>query len=82
MSNIRKRFEALLPDRRKSLATVNSDRGDGTASVTSPAGNSYVVNTAGVSVSRRTPSLDRRHDDPCKHICLAHALHALLYAMR
>lgn len=51
MSNIRKRFEALLPDRRKSLATVNSDRGDGTASVTSPAGNSYVVNTAGVSVS-------------------------------
>lgn len=51
MSNIRKRFESLLPDRKRSLATVVSDNGNGTARVTSSAGSDYTVNTAGVTVA-------------------------------
>jgi len=49
--NIRQRFDGLIPGRKKSLATVVADRGDGTATVTSAAGSDYVVMTAGATIA-------------------------------
>lgn len=48
--NIAKRFAALLRNKR-TLATVVADRGDGTAEVTGPDGDAYIISLAGVSVS-------------------------------
>lgn len=49
--NVKQSFEQLLPDRRRHIATVIADRGDGTAMVESPAGSRYVVALGGLSVA-------------------------------